>query len=34
MKDVKLNTKISAIREHFNNKLNDNMKLSNNTYRM
>lgn len=32
MKDKKLNEKINAIREHFNEKLNDNMKLKNNKY--
>lgn len=34
MKDVALNNKINSIREQFNDKLNDNMKLSNNKYRM
>ena len=34
MKDVSLNNKINSIREQFNEKLNDNMKLSNNKYRM
>lgn len=34
MKDVALNNKINTIREQFNDKLNDNMKLSNNKYRM
>ena len=34
MKDVSLNNKINSIREQFNDKLNDNMKLSNNKYRM
>ena len=34
MKDNKLNDKINAIRDHFNEKLNDNMKLINNNYRM
>jgi len=34
MKDVALNNKINSIREQFNDKLNDNMKLSNNKYRV
>jgi len=34
MKDKTLSTKINAIREHFNEKLNDNMKLKNNKFRM
>ena len=34
MKDFALNNKINSIREQFNDKLNDNMKLSNNKYRM
>lgn len=34
MKDVALNNKINSIREQFNDKLNDNMKLSNNKYRL
>lgn len=34
MKDKQLNDKITQIREHFNNKLNDNMKLDNNNFRL
>ena len=34
MKDKQLNDKITQIREHFNSKFNDNMKLDNNNFRL